>query len=238
MAGTFSQFVDEMVSETKRFDLGLEIATYINQTVREVHFRSDSGSVLYYRDNLNELQLTANSDSSFSWDIPNPATFQGIVGVQFADQWNYDSDCPGAWAVEVTPSRMMQHHKYSFYRIGGGFSFSGYGQTGSRINLAYFTYPSRLKYYTVANRPAQWDEVTGWTYHADYNVSDETRATARALVSNWLIMRWYDVLAEGVRAKVYKRVSDEVRGRTSYSLYTQLRQGLWTSEIADLGGPA
>jgi hypothetical protein len=235
---TFSQFVDEMVGETKRFDLATEIAAYINQTVREVHFRSDTGSVLYFRENLQELLITANSDDSFGWDIPNPAIFQGIIGVQYADQFNADNGCPGVWAEEVTPGRNMAHKKYSFYRIGTGYAFTGYGHTGSRIKLAYYQYPSRLKYYTVANRPASWDDAAGWTYKAEYDVSDQTRANARALVTNWLLLRWHDVLSEGVRAKIYKRVSDEVRGRTAYSLYSTLRQGLWTSEIADLGGLA
>jgi len=235
---TFSQLVDEAISETKRFDLATEIAAYVNQTVREVHFRSDTGSVLYYRDNLQEQLLTATSDDSFGWDIPNPAIFQGLVGVQYADQWDPDRNCQGVWAVEVTPSRNMQHYKHSFYRIGGGFAFANYGSTGSRIKLAYFQYPPRLKYYTVANRPASWDDATGWTYGTGYDTDDETRAAARALVTNWILLRWHDVISEGIRAKVYKRVSDEVRGRTAYSLYNTLRQGLWTSEIADLGGPA
>lgn len=235
---TFSQFVDAMIGETKRFDLASEIGAYINQTVREVHFRSDTGSILYFKSNLQELLLTANSDSSFGWDIPNPQVFQGLVGVNYADVWDCERSCQGMWAQEVTPSRNAQHHRYSFYRIGDGFAFSGYGSTGSVIKLAYFEFPRRLKYYAVANRPASWDDEIGWTYKAEYDVDETTRATARKLVSNWLLLRWYDVLTEGVRAKVYKRTSDEVRGRTAYSLFSTLRQGLWTTEIADLGGLA
>jgi hypothetical protein len=49
-------------------------------------------------------------------------------------------------------------------------------------------------------------------------------------------MRWSDVLREGLRAKVYKRISDQLRAQTSYSLYSQLRQGLFTSEVAELQG--
>lgn len=235
---TFSQFVDTMIGETKRFDLATEIGAYVNQTVREVHFRSDTGSVLYFRPNLKELEVTATSDSSFGWDIPNPQVFQGLIGVNYADQWDCNRNEQGIWAVEVTPSRNMQHQRYSFYQIGGGFAFAGYGQTGSRIKLAYFEFPRRLKYYAVADRPATWDDESGWSYKTSFDVDETTRANARALVSNWLLLRWYDVMAEGVRAKIYKRVSDEVRGRTAYSLYSTLRQGLWTTEIADLGGPA
>jgi hypothetical protein len=49
-------------------------------------------------------------------------------------------------------------------------------------------------------------------------------------------MRWSDVISEGVRAKLFKRVSDTERARNCYSLYGQLRQGLMTSEVADVGG--
>ncbi len=49
-------------------------------------------------------------------------------------------------------------------------------------------------------------------------------------------MRWSMVVEEGLRAKIYKRISDTERARTAYSLYAQQRQGLITSERADNGG--
>ena len=44
---TFSQLVDSVVSETKRPDLVSEIATYLNQTIREVHFSADRNAALF-----------------------------------------------------------------------------------------------------------------------------------------------------------------------------------------------
>src|SRR3546814_6462953 len=61
---TFSQLVDTIMSESRRPDLQTEIATYINQTVRELHFDSEQNKILYFNDNMREVQLTATSERS------------------------------------------------------------------------------------------------------------------------------------------------------------------------------
>src|SRR3546814_9541157 len=73
---TFSQLVDTIMSESRRPDLQTEIATYINQTVRELHFDSEQNKILYFNDNMREVQLTATSESDFSWEIPNPGVWR------------------------------------------------------------------------------------------------------------------------------------------------------------------
>src|SRR3546814_15245541 len=52
---TFSQLVDTIMSESRRPDLQTEIATYINQTVRELHFDSEQNKILYFNDNMREI---------------------------------------------------------------------------------------------------------------------------------------------------------------------------------------
>src|SRR3546814_5049537 len=54
------------------------------------------------------------------------------------------------------------------------------------------------------------------------------RSLAKA--TNWILSRHEDVVAEGARAKVYKRLSYTERARTSYSMYMSLRGGFWRSE--------
>lgn len=230
---TFSQLVDSIVSETKRPDLVSEIATYLNQTIREAHFTPDRGAALLYPENFREALLTANSDSSFTWDVPNPGTFQKMQLVKFASI--FDRLGNDVYAKETTPGRHLANLDYFFYRAGGTFVFSGYGGINSQVAIGYYEYPRALKYYLPVNRPASYDVELGWSYHADVN-TDELREAARILTSNWLLLRWADVISEGVRAKVYKRLSDTERARTSYSLYGSLRQGLWTSETAEVGG--
>lgn len=229
---TFSQLVDSIVSETKRPDLVSEIVSYLNQTIREVHFTPDRGAALFYNENFREALLTSNVESGFTWDVPNPGTFQKMVLVKYPSVFLRNGD--DVYASETTPGRHLRDLDHFFYRVGGTFVFSGYGGLNAQLMLGWYEYPPSLKYKTLAQRAAEYDVELGWTYHADVN-TPELQEAARLLSTNWLLMRWSDVIAEGVRAKVYKRLSDTERARTCYSLYGSLRQGLWTSETAETG---
>lgn len=230
---TFSQLVDRIVNETRRPDLLVDIGDYLNQTIRELHFTPERGNAIFYRDNLREVQLTANSESAFRWQIPLPAVFQGMQAVRFDSVATRDVD--QVYARETIPSRAIQGLEHFYYRAGDTYVFSGFGGLNANISLAYYEYPRRLKYRALAERFASWDDESGWSYHDDWDDTDELKLDARNLSSNWLLLRWADVCAEGLRAKVYKRTSDDARARTCYSLYSQLRQGLFTSEVASGG---
>lgn len=238
---TFSQLVDEMVVETRRPDLRAEIATYLNQTIREVHFEPSRGNVVHYPANRREVQVTATTDSGQIWDIPNPTTFQGLEAVEFPDL------CLGhdGFAKEVTPGPRIKTQPMVFYRSGPSYVFGGavgYGGINSHINISWFEYPPSLKYKDATHREATYDIESGWTYFNLTGVGglDYTQLAnhdaAQLRVTNWILLRWPDVLREGLRAKIYKRLSDQLRATTSYSLYAQLRQGLFTSEAAILQG--
>lgn len=228
---TFSQLVDEMVSETKRHDLVSEISRYLNQTIRELHFSTDRNAIIFFPENFYEELLTPDVESGYTWEIPIPTHFQKMLGVKYSSV--LDRDGNPVWAAETTPGRHLNQMDYYYYRVGGTFVFSGYGGVGSSIAIGYYEFPRGLKYKTAAARPATYDLESGWSYADDIN-TPELEAAARLLTTNWLLMRWPEVVAEGVRAKVYKRLSDTERARTSYSLYGSLRQGLWTSETAEL----
>lgn len=230
---TFSQMVDEMISEVKRPDLASEIARYVNQTIRECHFSTDRQAAIFFKDNFNESLLTATNEEAETWTVPNPTTFQKMAGVKYLGQCDYNGDA--VWATETVPGRHLNQLCHFFYQVGGSFVFSGYGGVGAQIAIGYFTFPASLKYKAAAARPANYDPESGWTYN-EAIVTDEDKEAARLVCTNWLLMRWSDVVSEGVRAKLFKRVSDTERARNCYSLYGQLRQGLITSEMADVGG--
>lgn len=59
-------------------------------------------------------------------------------------------------------------------------------------------------------------------------------AEALAKVTNWILERHEEMLAEGLRAKVYKRMADETRSRTSYSQYEAMRIGVTNTESLEL----
>lgn len=230
---TFSQMIDSMVAETKRPDMRSEFASWLNQTIRECHFEPERGNVVFLRPNYREERVVADADDAYSWPIPNVATWQGVAAVRFDNVWDRGRQ---TFAQEVYAGRAAGLVTHAYQVAGDRIFFKGYGGLNAALSLAWYEYPPALKYYSADARPASYDLADGWTYHADFDVDDETRTDARIRTSNWLLMRWSMVLEEGLRAKVYKRLSDETRQRTSYSLYSQQRQGLITSERADLGG--
>jgi hypothetical protein len=233
---TFSQLVDEVVKETMRPDLREEIATYLNQTIREVHFEPQRGNVVFYNENRREFEFAATSEIGEIWQIPNPATFQGMEAVRYPNVGLGRLE----YVSEINPGPRASSSQFYYYRSGSAFVFGGnhgYGGVGGKIQLSYYEYPRALKYKLVGVREASYDMEDGFSYAPEYDTDDAVRETARLRVTNWLLLRWADVLKEGLRAKVYKRLSDDVRQRTSYSLYMQLRQGLYTSEVAtSIGG--
>lgn len=228
---TFSQLVDDLVSETRRPDMITDIGRFVNQTIRELHFSSDRNAATVYRDNFRELQLVAPAESGFTWTQPAPELFQKMACVQYPDVRNSLGEVQ--WAKCVTPGPHVRQYDCYYYQVGQTYVFSGYGGLNARINLGYFEFPRSLVYEPPGEcRPAEFDPEKGWAYNpaGGWNESDCLKEQARELTTNWLLMRWHDVVAEGVRAKIYKRLSDEGRQRTSYSLFKQLALGLYTSE--------
>lgn len=222
---TFSQMVDDMVSEVRRPDLTSEIARYLNQSIRECHFDPETNAVQFYKSNTVELELTATAESAQVWLPPCPANFQKLSAVEYATL--------GIWPEETTPGRHLRGMTHYYYQSGSSFVFTGFGGVGATINLFYFVFPHSLTYFAPSCRPMQCSELGGKIYSADWNC-DDSRADADLLCTNWMLMNWSAVLSEGVRAKVFKRLSDTERARTSYSLYAQLRRGLMTNESAML----
>jgi hypothetical protein len=227
---TFSQMVDKMVAETNRPDLITEIASYLNQTLRELHMEPTRGNAVLYRENLKEERIVSAVETGLSWTIPKVTVFQALAAAKFESVYTSDGE---VWAEELTPGRKMSERLYYYYRAGAQFVFSGFGGVNASVALAWYEYVPYLKYYASNLRPAEYDVETGWAY-ADVINTPELQAAAELKTSNWILLRWPTVVEEGLRAKVYKRASDDNRARTSYSMYTTLRQGLYSSEAANV----
>ena len=69
-----------------------------------------------------------------------------------------------------------------------------------------------------------------FTYLPAYDVDDTTRENAHLLITNWLLIRWEELIKEGVRAKLYKRVADQVRMRAAYSAFESARVAMGAAE--------
>jgi len=233
---TFSQLIDMLVEESLRPDMRPFMRNALNLTIREQHFILDGGgketAPVGFTDNLREELVEATSDD-FTWPIPVPARFQMMEAVYYAMY--------GRYATERKPSSLRQFvdsddgGQYGYYRTAGQLAFTNFGGVGSQIMLAWFEFPKTLTYYAAGARPATWDEESeSWTYLPSYDVSDATREEARNLCTNWMLERWADLLLAGLRAKIYARLADEVRMRTSYSTYQGLRVGLLATETYNM----
>lgn len=231
---TFSQMVDDMVLESKRPDLRTEIASYLNKTLRDLHSEPSRGGAVGLRSNMKELRVTAASDTIFTWEMPKVSTFQFMQAVRYDSV--VDREGKGQWANELLPGKGMNNYDYFYYQVGTGFAFQGYGGIGSSISLAWYEYVPNLKYYSAATRPATYDEIFGWTYLPAYDTNDATRLIAQQLSSNWILLRWKSFVEEGVRAKIYKRLSDTERARTSYSMFAQDRAQFYSAEGINIPG--
>lgn len=226
---TFSQLVDSLALEFLRPDLRAAIESYINLTIRELHSASKSGGAILYAANMQELQITADVDTGFTWDIPSPHLFQKMEAVRF-DAFGQGEH---AFAKERTPQSLTLSNRFDrfFYRSGYTMSFINYGGVDAVITLAWYQVPPRLRYYAVALRPASWSEDSqGFTYLSAYSATDNLKTEARLLTTNWILDRWPDHVAQGVRVKVFSRMGDEVRSKLAYSLYESMRPDIVSAE--------
>jgi hypothetical protein len=226
MTTTLSQLVDDMVRETSRYDLLLDIARYANQTIREVHAEPERNRPINFPANRNEIALVA-AGSTLAWDIPDSSVFQMMEAVRYDSVLDVNGD--PVWATPMGPAARQQEIRTFYYRTRNTYAFAGFGGQGATVSLSWFEYPPELAYYAPASRPASFSPGTGWTYGAGIN-TPELQDAARLLSYNWLLDRWEHLIAEGLRAKVYKRLSDETRSRTSYSMFQAQRGQLVAAE--------
>lgn len=226
---TFSQLVDAIVQETRRPDMKADVIRYANQTIRELHTDPETNKILFFADNFRQLLLTADVEDGFGWEIPNPATFQKLHVVNYRGV--FENGVP-VYSTPTTPGRHLNSLRNYHYQAANHFFFVGYGGVNQQIALGYYEFPPRLTYQEVADRLVIWNEEDQvFEYDPSLN-TPELREAALAKVSNWILNRWEDTVAEGLRAKVYKRTSDTERARTCYSMFQSMRSGMWTSENA------
>lgn len=228
---TFSQLVDDMAAETLRPDFlrnGV-IASYTNQTIREVHTMNDGQRVCRFSSNREEFRLnTGDTDTGFSWAIERVNCYQATESVYYpAVQRPARELNPGSFDVNVGRDDVSE--RFSYYRSGPTMWFRGYGGAGQEIWISAFYYPRSLVYHAVGERWATWDpETESFTYKPS---TGKTTEELEDLSTNWILLRWGELVKEGVRAKVYKRLADSARAQLCYSAYMNARSEMQMQEI-------
>lgn len=223
---TFSVMVDELAAEAVRPDMRAVLATYVNQTIRDVHFRPQTNMPVNYDANRFEETLVAATDSPVLWALPSVTRFQDLESVYCREYRRY--------LVRKNPSVALKESNEPFaelywYRTGPSIAFSGI-VTGLHLDLSYFMFPQTLVYRASADRLIRYDPATdSYVLIAGGGAPSESQL---ALETNWLLQRWEHVIREGARAKLYKRLGDDVRTRMAFSSFESMRTAIWNTEAS------
>jgi hypothetical protein len=230
---TFSQLVDRIAIEVVRPDMIGLLPQYLNQTIRDVHSNARTNMPVFFEDNRVEHELEIDSliedTGAFVWVLPRPTQLQQVEAIYYVDSRVY--------ATKVTPQSSFARNdvdvnqRFQWYRVANSLVMTGAGCVGSKVKISLFQYPRSLAYFRPSERTFTYDEVNDM-----YLVRDGVDPiAAHDSNTNWLLERYAETLAEGVRAKIYKRMADEGRARMAYSQFESARLSLQLSESSDHG---
>lgn len=217
---TFSSLVDEVILRSQRRDRIDDIVSYARSSIRECQV------LAFFEQDLIEDSITVTT-LPFNW--PRPINLRTILAAKPQDILTRRGK--KIYFKNRPPGEVIRDEEYFMYLSGNTFIFSGLGlEINNIIDIAYFTYARKFIYYITVDRPATWDpELEVWSYHANYSATQELRDEGEALVTNWLLFNWYDLILEGVLAKVFKSVGDE-RSRTAFALFKSMQKDLLSGE--------
>ena len=216
--GTFSAVVAEALRRSNRPDRVLDIVSYTRTSIRECAIQA------FFNQDFKELSYTVVATPCV-WTIP-----QYFRQLAFAKYPYWDVDGRAIFAKEKIPSNVITLDRYWYYRAGNDYVFSN-TEIGIILAFGYYEYPKALAYFALeVDRPATFNLDTGlWSYHANYTATAVLQATARDLVTNWLLTKWHDTLVEGALAKLWKTAGDQ-RAAATYGLYKSLQKDILAGE--------
>ncbi len=217
----FSELVDEVAVLSGKPNRKADVARYVNATIRECVVRQE------WHRSLVEDQFVVSVV---------PATLDRPSQLRHLRTVNYNGDI---YPKFIEPGRKQNESDYFYYASTTYYVFAGV-TVGDTINYAYYTNLKHLSYYdasTGSERPAVFDELTDtWTYWDSATStfistlgSTTLDDAAEALVTNWLITDWKELIIEGSLAKLFKITKDDRAGIT-FALYKSMQIDLEKGE--------
>ena len=230
---TFSQLVDDLCVELVRPDLRPFIAASLNQVIRELHFDEKTEMPVHFGSNRYEVETLSLNPQMAVWPIPVVTRFQFLEAI-FLPEY-------GEYAIQRNPRRVFEvedNTNFYWYRTGPAIAIGGVAPV-THAKISWFEYLPNLENFPSGGRPATYDPVAeNWSYYTvggvNYALDDASMLRALELTTNWMILRWATILKAGVRNKVYIRLGDEIRARTTYSIYSTGRRQVINSEALNL----
>lgn len=224
---TFSQLVDRVAKEIVRPDMLEKLPGYLNQTIREIFEHAETARPVFFDDARNEERVVIDTlsdlSSSFVWPLPRAARFQMLESAYYEAHRVYAQK--GNPKNSLATNDFSVNSKYFWYRVGASLVFAQPGNIGNGIRLSWFEFPRALAYQNASARLVVYDQTTD-----TYAIQPGAPADAMELSTNWLLERHAETLAEGMRAKAYKRMNDD-RQRTHYSQYQSSRLAVQQTAI-------
>ena len=225
---TFSQLVDDVVMELLRPDLLVAAVSYVNQTMRELHFKPNPAGqsiMVHYDANRLEDEVPVNTPEPFLWTIPSTTSFQDMEAAYSPTIGLYikPKNPRVTKAVSFEPNANV-----FWYRSGPSIAFAGL-PNGSTLQISWFEYARSMGYRATADRVVEFDPLN--QVYVRVGGGPAPTEAELLLETNWMLQRWGDsVVKEGLRAKLWKRVGEIERGRMAYSAFESARSGLWMAE--------
>lgn len=217
--GTFSALIDQAVSLSGRGKVARsQLTSYARSSMREA--QADN---LFERD-LIEDTITADA---------SPFIFTRPAELRFFRTVRYPGEI---YPPYITPGKRQFDVVKYYYAASTYFVFAGI-EINDLLNIAYYTYFKKLVYFEVADRPARYfADLAKWQYldgNGDFvdslgsTVLDEA---AEALVTNWMIFDWFDLVLEGTLAKQFKVINDP-RAPSTFALFKSMLKDLLQGEV-------
>lgn len=221
---SFSALIDRAIIETGKTQAFLSAISYANLTVRECQ------ALGLFAQDLIEDGVVADA-SPFIW--PRPTDFRSLRLVQYNTTKTFPK-------YRMPGRGKNQNPDAYYYASSGNFNFWGIG-IGEQLNTGIYYWAKPLIYFArlgvvttsfpngpYADREAYYDTLANeWKYLDDDGLSyvstindDDEEELRRGNASNWLTREWFDLISEGVKAKLFKQYGD-ARAPLSYALYKE-----------------
>ena len=205
--GTFSAAVDNIVQRSGRIDRRDDIISHVRRVIL------DCQTIETFENDFEEDRLQGTSDP-FMWQLRINLQFRQMKTVRYPDV--RDPQGKIIYANNVIPSERLNEEDFYWYQSGNVLVFYGHG-AGNHIDIGYYKFLPLLPYYeNESDRPAVWDVATlSWNYPARGTLTEEA---AQALVTNWVLFNFFEIVVDGGLNFVFSDVGDE-RSRTSFAKY-------------------
>lgn len=215
---TFSAAVDDVMIRSGRPERKADIIAFLRSSIRECQVKR-----FFKRDMIEDILIT--DAKPYIWSYPQEFRIVRTVKYPILNLRN-----EALYPPEIMPGKKQRDHIYYYYGGPGYYAFAGL-DSGSSIDIAYFSFLRKLPYYEIADRPALFSlEDNAWSYLNA--VSDAEKLIAREASSNWILFDYYDTIIEGAMAKILKQVGD-ARSVASYALYKSYQNDLVAAEPSD-----